>query len=178
MQTLSEDIELAWNACQIQFVECVSKIKHILSVIQSTICGATTCVFSLPISFAMIERIYILCLIIIIKSEVGTITHCLGLGHEQWHALYVFLYSYAWCWPRSWRHRAIMVEDEIITFHILKICSAAWANVNNYPIVFTSEIMITCDYPVSHWQYKLCKNTNMIREDIANFPPELLMPSR
>ena len=35
------------------------------------------CVFSLPISFAMIERIYILCLIIIIKSEVGTITHCL-----------------------------------------------------------------------------------------------------
>ena len=40
------------------------------------------CVFSLPISFVMIERIYILCLIIIIKSEVWTITHCLGLGHE------------------------------------------------------------------------------------------------
>ena len=34
-------------------------------------------------SFVMIERIYILCLIIIIiKSEVSTITHCLGLGHE------------------------------------------------------------------------------------------------
>ena len=40
------------------------------------------CVFSLPISFVMIERICILCLIIIIKSEVWTITHCLGLGHE------------------------------------------------------------------------------------------------
>ena len=40
------------------------------------------CVFSLPISFVMIERIYILCLIIIIKSEVWTITNCLGLGHE------------------------------------------------------------------------------------------------
>ena len=40
------------------------------------------CVFSLPISFVMIERIYILCLIIIIKSEVWTVTHCLGLGHE------------------------------------------------------------------------------------------------
>ena len=40
------------------------------------------CVFSLPISFVMIERIYILCLIIIIKSEVWTTTHCLGLGHE------------------------------------------------------------------------------------------------
>ena len=40
------------------------------------------CVFSLPISLMMIERIYILRLIIIIKSEVWTITHCLGLGHE------------------------------------------------------------------------------------------------
>ena len=43
------------------------------------------CVFSLPIiSFVMVERIYMLCLIIIIKSEtcVWTITHCLGLGHE------------------------------------------------------------------------------------------------
>ena len=39
-------------------------------------------VFSLPVSLVMIERLYILCLIIIIKSEVWTITHCLGLGHE------------------------------------------------------------------------------------------------
>ena len=37
--------------------------------------------FSIPISLVMIERIHILCLIII-KSEVWTITHCLGLGHE------------------------------------------------------------------------------------------------
>ena len=37
--------------------------------------------FSLPISLVMIERIYTLCLIIIIKSEVWTITICLGLGH-------------------------------------------------------------------------------------------------
>ena len=40
------------------------------------------CVSSLPISFVMIERIYIFCLIIIIKSEVWTITHCLGLDHK------------------------------------------------------------------------------------------------
>ena len=40
------------------------------------------CVFSLPISFVMVERIYILCLIITIKSEVWTIIHCLVLGHE------------------------------------------------------------------------------------------------
>ena len=39
-------------------------------------------VFSLPISPVMIERIFILCLIIIIKSEVWTITHCLRLCHE------------------------------------------------------------------------------------------------
>ena len=39
-------------------------------------------VFSLPISPVIIERIYMLCLIIIIKSEVWTITHCLGLDHE------------------------------------------------------------------------------------------------
>ena len=39
-------------------------------------------VFSLPISAVMIERIYILCLIIIIKSEVWLLPICLGLGHE------------------------------------------------------------------------------------------------
>ena len=40
-------------------------------------------VFRLPISLEMIERIYILWLIIIIKSEVWTITHCLRLDHEK-----------------------------------------------------------------------------------------------
>ena len=30
----------------------------------------------------MIEKIYIFSLIIVIKSEVRTITHCWGLGHE------------------------------------------------------------------------------------------------
>ena len=40
------------------------------------------CVSSLPIPLMMIEKMYILCLIIIIKSEVWIIIHCLGLGHE------------------------------------------------------------------------------------------------
>ena len=43
----------------------------------------------------MVERIYITCLIIIIKSEVWTINHCLGLGHETMvYAVYnsIFLY--------------------------------------------------------------------------------------
>ena len=50
-----------------------------LSIIQNV----GLCVFNLPISFVMTEIIYILCLITIIKSEVWSITHCLGLGHEK-----------------------------------------------------------------------------------------------
>ena len=53
------------------------------SIIQSIIIQYVgLCVFSLPTPLVMIERIYILCLIIIIKSDVWTIIHCLGLGHE------------------------------------------------------------------------------------------------
>ena len=75
---LSEDVE-SINACQIYFVECVSKMRHILSVIHYTIRVAVC--FQFTHFLMMIERIYIPCLIIIIKSEVWTITHCLGLGH-------------------------------------------------------------------------------------------------
>ena len=49
----------------------------------------------LPIYLVMIERIYILFLIIIIKSEVWTINHCLGLGHETMVSavcLFIFLW--------------------------------------------------------------------------------------
>ena len=59
----------------------MSKIKHILSVIHYTICGAV-CFQSTHFSCDDWENIYILCLIIIIKSEVWTITHSLGFGHE------------------------------------------------------------------------------------------------
>ena len=57
-----------------------------------------------------------ICLIIIIKSEVSTITHCLGLGHETMVScpLYVFIYSYSyrfsvqminqnWLWKKWFR---------------------------------------------------------------------------
>ena len=74
---LSEDIKLI-NACQIYFVECI--ILRIFSQLFITQ-YVGLCDFSLPISCVMIERIYELCLIII-KSEVWAITHCLGLGHE------------------------------------------------------------------------------------------------
>ena len=54
------------------------------------------CVFSLPISLVMIARIYILCLIIIIKSEIRTVTHYLGLGDDTMVCavcLSIFLYT-------------------------------------------------------------------------------------
>ena len=53
------------------------------------------CIFGLPISLMMIEKISVLYLNIIIKSEVWPICHCLGLDHEKWYAMYVFLYCYA-----------------------------------------------------------------------------------
>ena len=49
-----------------------------LSIIQYVV----LCIFSLTSSLVMIERMYIICLIVIMKSEVWTIIHCLGLGPE------------------------------------------------------------------------------------------------
>ena len=68
------------------------KISHILSVINHTIRGAVC--FQFTHFLVTIERIYIFYLIIIIKSEVWTITYCLGLGHETMVCavcLFVFL---------------------------------------------------------------------------------------
>ena len=76
---LSEGIEL---------IKCLSdilcRVWVRLSIFSplSSIQYVGLCAFSLPIHFVMIERMHILCLIIIIKSEVWTLTHCLGLGHE------------------------------------------------------------------------------------------------
>ena len=64
--------------CNLSSVWARLSIFSQLSIIQYV----GLCVFNLPISFVMIERIYILCLIIIIKSAVWTITHCLWFGHE------------------------------------------------------------------------------------------------
>ena len=79
----------------IYFVECVSKIGHILSVIHYTIYqwGCVFPVYPFPLWWL---REYILCLIIIIKSEVWTIIHC-GLGHETMVCT-VCLYSYELEW--------------------------------------------------------------------------------
>ena len=74
----SEDIKLI--KCLSDIICQVCKIKHILSVFYYTICGAVCFQFTHFLCDHW-ENIY-LCLIIIIKSEVWIITHCLGLGHE------------------------------------------------------------------------------------------------
>ena len=70
----------SWNVCQIYFVEFVSKIEHILLVIHYSINGAV-CFQFIQFPRGGWENILI-CLIIITESEVWTIIHCLGLGHE------------------------------------------------------------------------------------------------
>ena len=84
------------------------------SVIQYTICWA---VFSLPISFVMIERIYILCLIIILKSEIWTITHLLALDHEAMvcHVCLSIFYGIAlWRHGRTWHNALVLTTTRII----------------------------------------------------------------
>ena len=77
---LSEGVELLKCFSSTFCLECVSKIKSILSIIFHAIYGL--CVFSLPITFMKIVRIRVLYLIIIVRSEVWSICHCLELGHE------------------------------------------------------------------------------------------------
>ena len=91
VQTYLNTLNL-YNACQIYFVECVSKIKHIVSVIHYTICGAVCFQFThFPCDDW--ENIYILCLIIIIKSEVWTTTHCLWNNGVRCMSFYILMYD-------------------------------------------------------------------------------------
>ena len=77
---LSEDIEII-KCMSDTFIECVSDIQRIVSVIHYTIYGAVCFQFTHELHVLWWLREYILCLIII-KSEVWTIIHCLELGHE------------------------------------------------------------------------------------------------
>ena len=75
------------------------------------------CVFSLPISFVMVERIYILCLFIIIKSEEWTIMHCLGLSHETMVCavcLSIFLvFFFSTLSPSIWQKRQVSLWTRV-----------------------------------------------------------------
>ena len=68
----------------------------------------------------MIEIIYILCLIIIIKSEIWTITHCLGLGYETMVCavcLSVFLWIGGWS-----KYRQLWDLHTLITIKVVDVC--------------------------------------------------------
>ena len=83
-----------WNVCQIHFVECVSKIEHVLLVIHYSIYGAVC--FQLTQFRRDGWENMLLCPIVIIKSEVWTTIHCLELGHETMVCavcLFIFLWS-------------------------------------------------------------------------------------
>ena len=73
---LSEDIEL---------IKCLSDIfcrVWVRCFLSYPLYIIWHCVFSVYPFPSWLLRKYTLCLIIIIKSEVWTIIHCLGLGHE------------------------------------------------------------------------------------------------
>ena len=76
---LSEDIELIKCLSDIVCRVCEWDWAYSLSYPLYNVRG---CVFSVYPSPLWWLRAYILCLIIITKSEVWTITYCLGLGHE------------------------------------------------------------------------------------------------
>ena len=74
-------------------------VRYILSSVLSILQYVGLCVFSLLISLVMIEIIYIRCLVIIIKSEMWTITYCLALGQETMVCgvcLSIFWYIIMW----------------------------------------------------------------------------------
>ena len=111
------------NACQKYFIECVSKIRHILSVIHCIIRGAVC--FQFTHFLVMIERIYILCLNIIIKSEVWTITHCLGFGHDT---MVCAAYLFAFLFTTSRTAKQHLFSAHKRTLHASHICDwyIAW----------------------------------------------------
>ena len=96
----------------------MSEIKQILSRYPLyNIWGCVFAVYPFPLWWL---RGYVLCLIIIIKSEVWTITHCLGLGHEIIVcALYVSLYFFEWLLI-VFGHWTMSAALSSLIFHISK----------------------------------------------------------
>ena len=121
----------------------------------------------------MIERIYILCLIII-KSEVCTITHCLGLDHEKWYALYVYLYSFE-CMPLNYDQISMSFYGDLIMTNEpwFKWCHVAYTVYNDDVIfwwinmAFVQDILIRWKVIIPiNWNKHRCK----VETDIQIIP--------
>ena len=90
-----KDLEECVNACWVYSVVCVPKMLSILSFIFVAISNIWGCMFLQLAQYVLMnERIYVLHLIIIIKSEVPTFAnhHCLGFGHETMVCAVCLLY--------------------------------------------------------------------------------------
>ena len=85
---LSESIELIKCLSGTFCLECVPKIKSMISIIFHAIYR----VVHIQLTHFSYDDCGNMCtcysFIIIIKSEVWPICHCFGLDHEQWYALY------------------------------------------------------------------------------------------
>ena len=97
------------------------------------------------------ENIYILCLIIIIKSEVWTITRCLGLGHETMVCavcLSIFLqdellnfngHCYESCGPKIW-NRCVLSDNYIRLSWFHEGPVTLWAQ-STVPVTIYSQLL-------------------------------------
>ena len=116
-------------------------------------------VSSLPISLVMIERIYIFCLIIIIKSEVWTITHCLGLAHETmvsavclstflWYRKQLFKLFHTWLYCFMLRklgdHGMVLIRPGEIWWKLMSIFATAAQKTGTEPCRI--EVFICASY--------------------------------
>ena len=102
--SLSSLCKLIWRLCtyKMPFKYILSSVWGRLIIFSqlSIIKYVGLCVFSLPIPLAMIAIMYILFrIIIIIKSEVWSIIHCLGLGHETMVCAVCFYILIHTCMP-------------------------------------------------------------------------------
>ena len=123
------------------------------------------CVFSVYPSPLWWLREYILCLIIIIKSEVWTITHCLGLGHETMVCtvcLSIFLYVGSICmtsicpihavvWQhfvclRGWQNELIVLVWHDLCFNDVGHQSGMWHAMSHWWVLWCTCMMLAvCD---------------------------------
>ena len=102
------------NAGQVHHVDVVSQNKSFLLIVFHAIHGL--CVFSLSISLMIIMRICVIYLIIIIRSEVGAICHCLRFGKETVVcAVCLSLFLWTQTFSRSFCHLRYNTPDDLYT---------------------------------------------------------------
>ena len=119
-------------------------IKQILSVIHYTICGAVCFQFT---HFPCYDwhNLYILCLVII-RSEVWIITHCLGIGQETMVCvvcLFIFLMGSCVINHFFWTYFPVWVLSDELTVHCISLFTES-GTVHVIAIIcsfITSEIM-------------------------------------